>query len=430
MKITNIGGATAIVEHNNIRILFDPWLDDGIFSGSWYHFPPSKLTPSDLGHFDYIYISHIHEDHCSKGTIKYLNRDAEILLMNRDPNLVERFLEVNHFNFKKIHLISPFTPTIITPGLTVDMITADPSHKYNYYIDSAIVLKWDDFTLYNANDCAPYPDGLNYLKKNYPVIDLALIPYAGGSGYPACYLNLSHEQKISESQKIQKKCIDRFVQNFEMLRPDKIMPFADQYVIAGSRYALNEFLSHPVGPGSVFESMKKIGHENKLLLLNPDQIYDFETNLKWPNEEYAFPTEDDKKTYIENHLTKKKYEFELFELNKGIAIERLFKYARDRMWLEQTKQNYFPSFTYYFLINDRQRLFEIKLTGQEVKEISITEKQNENYLLLSCSFDLFVYLLLGHISWNIADAALFIDYERVPNIYDTKISAFVNFLRI
>ena len=33
MKILNFGGATAILEHNGKRMLFDPWLDDGIFHG-------------------------------------------------------------------------------------------------------------------------------------------------------------------------------------------------------------------------------------------------------------------------------------------------------------------------------------------------------------------------------------------------------------
>ena len=42
------------------------------------------------------------------------------------------------------------------------MITADPNHKYNYLVDSGIVIDWDGFKLYNANDCAPYDEGINY----------------------------------------------------------------------------------------------------------------------------------------------------------------------------------------------------------------------------------------------------------------------------
>lgn len=430
MKITNIGGATAIIEHNNKRILFDPWLDDGIFHGSWYHFPPSKMTPSDLGHFDYIYISHIHEDHCSKGTIKFLNRDAEIILMDRTPNLVERFLKLNEFNFKKIHLVSPYTPTKIAPDLIVDILTADPAHEYNYYVDSALVLKWNDFTLYNANDCAPYKFSLEYLNKNYPSLDLAMVPYAGGSGYPSCYMNLTNEEKRTEAKKIEKRCIDRFIDVFEVLKPKKIMPFADQYVIGGSRYQLNEFLSHPVGPGAVYTPMKERGHEDKLLMLNADQAFDFATGMKFPDEKFAFPTLQDKNDYIKKNLSDKKYEHESFELNAIVPIDRLFKYARERMWYEQKKQDYFPQYTYYFLVNDKKRIFKINLAVENVEEISLDEKKDEKYLLFSCSFNLFIYMLMGHISWNTADAGVLIDYERVPNVYDPKIAAFVNFLRI
>ena len=39
-------------------------------------------------------------------------------------------------------------------------------------------------------------------------------------------------------------------------------------------------------------------------------------------------------------------------------------------------------------------------------------------------------LLMGHISWNIADAALFLDFDRVPNDYDPRVHANLNHLRL
>jgi UDP-MurNAc hydroxylase len=429
MKITNIGGATAIIEHNNKRILFDPWLDDGIFHGSWYHFPPAKIKLEELGRFDYVFISHIHEDHCSKGTIKHINKDAEIILMDRTPNLVARFLMLNHFDFKKIHLIKPHTPTKIAPDLTIDMLTADPQHDYNYYVDSAIIMKWNDFTLYNANDCAPYPESIEYLKQNYK-IDLALIPYAGGSGYPSCFRNLDDNMKNQESLRIQKQCLDRFVDTYEKLKPKYIMPFADQYVIAGSRSHLNKFLSHPAGPGSVYDPMEKKGYASSLLLLNSGQSFDFSTKTKMPDEPHYFFTSQEREEYIEKNLKDKSYQFELFDLSHGIPIERLFKYARQRMWDEQKKQDYFPKFKYYFEVNDRNRLFKMDLQKDAVEEIAMDAHKDGPYILVACSFNLFAYMLLGHISWDTADAALFLDYERVPNVYDTKAAAFLNFIRI
>ena len=101
MKITHLGASTIIVEHKKKRIMFDPWLDDGIVYGAWYRWPPSKILPTSIGKLDYIIISHIHEDHCSPGTIKHLDKNAEVIIMDRRPNFVKKFLDYNKFKFKK-----------------------------------------------------------------------------------------------------------------------------------------------------------------------------------------------------------------------------------------------------------------------------------------------------------------------------------------
>lgn len=41
-----------------------------------------------------------------------------------------------------------------------------------------------------------------------------------------------------------------------------------------------------------------------------------------------------------------------------------------------------------------------------------------------------IMMLLGHVLWNIADAALFLDYERVPNRYDPIVYFLLNLLRV
>ena len=166
MKIINIGGATGIIEHNGKRILFDPGLDDGIVHGAWFHYPPLKTKLKDLGKFDYIYISHIHEDHCSANTIKHLNTDAEIIVMDRTPrirNFVTNFLQKHNFNFSNVHLIHPENPVEIFPGFIVDMVEADSEDEYSYLMDSGLIIDWDGFVIYNSNDCGPCEKGGKYI---------------------------------------------------------------------------------------------------------------------------------------------------------------------------------------------------------------------------------------------------------------------------
>jgi UDP-MurNAc hydroxylase len=52
------------------------------------------------------------------------------------------------------------------------------------------------------------------------------------------------------------------------------------------------------------------------------------------------------------------------------------------------------------------------------------------YLRVSCGYTLMIMLLLGQVSWNIADAALFLDYDRMPNIYEPEIYVCLNLLKV
>jgi UDP-MurNAc hydroxylase len=432
MKLTFFGGATAILEHRGKRILFDPWLDDGIFHGSWYHYPPLKIRPQELSQIslDYVYISHIHEDHCSAGTIKYINTDAEIIIMDRQPNFVEKFLKNYKFGFKKIHLIPPRTPTQIDVGLIVDILEPEPTHQLSNVIDSALVIIWDDFIIFNSNDCSPYEEGLCYILNRYKKVDLALLPYAGGSGYPACYSNLSHDEKLEEKHRICTQYIQGFVKTVELLQPKYAMPFADQYIIAGSRSDLNKYLSHPPSGISVLEPLKQVGLADKLLLLNPSQSFDFESGQKIPDEPFEVYSERDRNNYIQN-LRNCLYDHEKITIRRDVPLERLLKQARMRLWDAQKTQDFFPDFFYYIDVIDWSNLFMIDLKVPDVRSLNYEHPNLQKpYLKMTVTSTLLVLILINHISWNIADAALFIDYERQPNEYNPLVHAMLNFLKI
>ena len=430
MKLTNIGGATAILEHQGKRMLFDPWLDDGIFHGSWYHYPPLTITPEQLGHLDYVYISHIHEDHCSAGTIAHINRDAEIILMDREPNLVARFLQKHGFHFRKVHLIKPRTPLELCPGLVVDMIEPDPADEMARLIDSALVIRWEGYTVYNANDCLPYPAGMQYIRDTYGKVDLALLPYSGGSGYPACYLNLDEGQKRAEKDRIVAMRLAAFVDAVRFLAPLRVMPFADQYVIGGARAHLNAYIAHPASPAEVAPALALAGLDTELLLLNPGQAYDAGADIKQPDAPYAYDGADARTSYIDTRLGHARYDHENFRFSPGVPLERLIGYARAQLWQVQQRQQYFPRFGFCLETTDSGHRFELPLDQPEPRPADAATPCAAPFLRVVMPHSLLIMLLVGHVSWNIADAALFLDYERVPNTYDPKLYALLNYLRV
>lgn len=431
MKITNIGGATAVVQFDNKKILFDPWLTETVMEGSWFHWPKIKNDISDLGHIDYLYISHIHEDHYSLESIKKLKtNDIELIVMDRSPeipNFILKSLETNRISFKKIHLVRPYEPIQINNEIIVDMVTASPENEYNYLVDSGLILKHGNKTLYNANDCSPYPESLNYIKNKYGIIDLALIPYSGGSGYPGCYLNLTHDEKLQEKNRIFNARIKLFIDTVEMLDPIRVMPFADQFVLGGNRSNLNQYIPHEPSPGYVKNYIKNKSLRDKILLLKSGQSFDMVNFEIIPNEPYYLHSEKERSDYIAE-ISDRRYDFELIQFKDTVPVRRLLELARKRMFEIQNRRNIKFDFNYYINIKNSEKVFHFNLNNEDINEIDSNHKKVKPYLSINIDYNLLILLLINSISWNMADH--FIDYERVPNIYNEKVYIILNSLTI
>ena len=65
----------------------DPWLNDGVFEGSWCHYPPLKTKQSDLTDIDAIYLSHIHPDHYDERYFNY-PKDIPIYILKSKYNFL------------------------------------------------------------------------------------------------------------------------------------------------------------------------------------------------------------------------------------------------------------------------------------------------------------------------------------------------------
>ena len=106
------------------------------------------------------------------------------------------------------------------------------------------------------------------------------------------------------------------------------------------------------------------------------------------------------------------------------------RHARQRLWDVQTRRQTFPQWRLVLDCTDSRRRFVIDLQAEGVQETDFEATVPEPFLRMSGSDTLMIMLLVGHVSWNIADAALFLDYERRPNTYDPSIYVLLNFLRL
>ncbi len=92
MKLTYHNSAAVVIQDNHTKILVDPWLRNGEYFGSWGIYPPYDFKPEEFDDIDFIYISHIHPDHCSPKTLSKLNKKIPILI----HDFPEKYLKKKH----------------------------------------------------------------------------------------------------------------------------------------------------------------------------------------------------------------------------------------------------------------------------------------------------------------------------------------------
>jgi hypothetical protein len=177
------------------------------------------------------------------------------------------------------------------------------------------------------------------------------------------------------------------------------------------------------------QPLRDAGLADKLLVLNSAQAFDFETGRKTPGEPYNMFSEEDRTAYAST-LANNKYIHDEFQFNLGVPVNRLLSTARERLWRMQQKENYLPDCRLYIDTPDRQQRFEIDFGSKNVveREFNDRDKLKSPYVRLTTSSTLLTMMLINHVNWNMADGSLLLDYERVPNVYDPKFYAYLNYL--
>ena len=159
MKIKFIANACSILESNSgTQILTDPWIENGVFEGSWCHFHKLKTTINDLQNVDAIYLSHIHPDHYDDRFFNF-PKDIPIIVLDHGMNFLHRKLiesgyqklikirdkETKKFKDFELTLFAPFTKNRFF----------ETNSEIGNLIDSAIVFQSDNQSIFNANDNTP-----------------------------------------------------------------------------------------------------------------------------------------------------------------------------------------------------------------------------------------------------------------------------------
>tara|TARA_B110000027_G_scaffold87076_1_gene92353 strand:+ start:88 stop:1338 length:1251 start_codon:yes stop_codon:yes gene_type:complete len=401
MKFKFIGNAGGIFTgSSNTKILCDPWIVDGIFESSCFHYPPLKTKIEDLQDIDAIYLSHIHPDHYDEKNFNF-HKDILIIILDEGPNFLKKnlikkgyknILEIKDGETKKFRefnltMYKPFTGHIYEESLLGNLI------------DSALVLNDGDITAINFNDNTPNEKTCISLKNKFKKIDLAMINYNAAGPYPSCFDNLTINEKKNESERILERNFKFLCKVIPLLSPKTVLPFAGGYIIGGKNYLKNEYLGTTTWDVCADYLKKNLTPETNVICLRENQIFDISNQSC--SEKYERIDVSLMKKYIQT-LKNHKYEYEYDEVPNIKKLKKDIELSKE-MLLERLKK---------YNLNIKTSIF-IDLNGEKIKIIDGKEKDSK----MICSMDnkLLRRILDKKAHWNNAEIGTHISFLRTPN---------------
>lgn len=416
MKFEFIGNAAGIFHGSKgTKILCDPWIENGVFEGSWFHYPPLKTKIKDLCSVDAIYVSHLHPDHFDQRYFKF-DKEIPIIILNEGPN----FLKKNLINLGYTNLIEiKNDETIQFKEFELTMFKPFAGHIFEEsilgnLIDSALVFTDGEISAINFNDNTPDLIAAEKLSKRFKNIGLAMLNYNAAGPYPSCFDNLTNDKKKMEHDRILKRNFDHLCKLIPILKPKTVLPFAGSYIIGGKNYLKNNYLGTTTWEECSKYLIENCNYNSKFICMREKQIYDI-LNQKL-NSSYTEIDKKHMKEYI-NQIKDHKYDYE-YDQQPDLEVLR-----RD---VEEASVKYKGRIKKFNLKINSNVYFEIN--REKIKIIDGLDKKRE----LICKMDnrLLRRILDRKSHWNNSEIGTHISYYRTPNKMDADLHTSLAFFHL
>ena len=403
------------------RILCDPWIANGVFEGSWYHYPPLSTTPADVLNVDAVYVSHLHPDHFDERYFDF-PKDLPILALEHGHNFLRK--KLLELGYNKLVLIKD-GETVPFKEFSITLFA--PFTRHNFHeaeignlIDSAMVIECDGVKAFNANDNTPTPESCVELQQRFGTIDLAMINYNAAGPYPGSFANLSDVEKRSEHDRILDRNIAYMHNLVETLAPRMVLPFAGAYILGGYLSHLNDYL----GTTTLDVCAKKLNEigltSTEVVRLREHDVLNIESGKSSP--EYVSLSSEHLKQYIQQ-VSGDKYPYELDSTPSSAQIISDLQTASDRMRQRMSRAGINSDCTVTIDVDGQPT--QIHPTFSVETDLTATPR-------LACTLDLrLLRRILDRVShWNNAEIGCHVQFNRVPNEYQPDLHTALQFLHL
>jgi len=408
---------------NGTKILCDPWLVDGVFDGSWCHFPKIKTTMNDVKNVDAIYISHLHPDHFDERHFDF-DKSTPLIVLDHGPNfLIKKLTALGYTNLIKIKNEETITYR------EFELTLFAPFAKHNFHeatvgnlLDSALLISCDGVSALNANDNTPSIESAEMLKSKYGPITLAMLNYNAAGPYPSCFDNLSEAKKLTENVRLLERNFTHVKNFLAAMKPRFMLPFAGAYVLGGDLHFKNKYLGTTTWDECANWLNKNNVHPAKVVLLRENDTLNVENGVA--NKKYEPINVLEMKRYIEDELSLIKYPHQLEPLpNKNKIVSDIEKAA---LGMKERMARYGIASTFSVILNVFTERYQIYPTFKHLlKDEEVGDK-------LECKVDerLLRNILDRKSHWNNAEIGAHVSFNRSPNKYEPDLHTGLQFFHI
>lgn len=441
-----IKSACVVIGHAGVRILCDPWLTDGIYYGSWYHYPPLTVTPEDFSDVDYIYVSHVHPDHFDTETLKRLPKSIPILIHDFEEKFLMRILE--KLGFTSIREIAHGEQVTLKGDIKMEILAADGCNPIlcgkffgcslavpgsrTKQIDTLAVFEAGGKIVVNTNDC-PYELARNVCKgilERHGHVDLLLVGYGGAGPFPQCF-DMTDEDKRTAAKAKCAQFLTQAMRYIRRLRPAFFLPFAGQYTLGGSLAPLNPFRGVPELeelPDLLLPMLKEHDVESRMILLNPNETVNVEDgSVSAP---FTPPDPLERQRYIDDVLSKKLYlyqdQYRIDDRDRQ-DLTPVLQEAQRRMWKHQESFGYRSSWTLY-IDAGQDFLYRVPFDGKTPVETVQRGSEQEPFVRIGLDYYLLSMILQRKAHWNNAEIGSHLRYHRRPDVFERGLYHMMSYL--
>ena len=240
---------------SGVTVLCDPWITDGAFIGSWFHWPPLEGLEFDelvARRWDFVYISHLHADHFDRRLVAEIARRqpwSKAIVADFSHPWLRGAVERCGFTGNRL-LVASDQERLSLGDLEVTVRTADacdptvcgtstpcsPLLDWNRAIDSVALFESGGVRVLHANDALAVASSAEVLRS-LGRVDVLLGHYGGAGPFPQAFPDVV--DKPAHARRLAYQFLHRLAAAAELVGARYVMPFAGQYQLGGHLASLN-----------------------------------------------------------------------------------------------------------------------------------------------------------------------------------------------